>query len=72
MIIELLLDQQPFEVKSLCIVDKEGSLFYKCELLGSPISTFAYWSKYEGKTQDEALGKLAFELRRALEELLEI
>lgn len=72
MLIELILDNQPFEVKSTCTVNKDGSLCYKCELLGTSISTFAYYAKYEGTTQEEALSKIAYELRRALEELAEL
>ena len=67
--IELIIDQQPFEIKSTCTVSKEGTLSYKCELLGSTISTFRYGTNYESNTQEEAIKAIAFELRRALDEL---
>lgn len=69
--IELMVDQQPFEIKSTCSVSKSGELSYKCELIGSTISTFHYNQNYEAKTQQEALQMIAHELRRALDELTE-
>ena len=67
--IELIIDHQPFEIKNTCTVSKEGTLSYKCELMGRTISTFRYGKNYEGETQEEALKAIAFELRRALDEL---
>ena len=72
MIIDLTLDNQKFEIKSTCTVKKDGSVIFHCEYLGTTISTFDLHSKFEGETQDEALKKIAKELRRALEELLEV
>lgn len=70
-IVELIVDNNKYKVKIYYLVDELGDLKYRCELEGITISTFSYRTKYEGNTQDEALKKIAFELRRALNALLE-
>ena len=70
--IEIVVDNQIFEIKSVCNVKKDGSLTYACEIVNTSISTFNYRNSYEGQTQEESLKKIAFELRRALDELAEI
>lgn len=67
----LTIDNQDYQTKVTRTIDKDGSLYYKCELLGSTISTFSYNKNYDGKTLEEAIQKIAFELRRALDELSE-
>lgn len=66
------IDGQIYEVKTTRNITKEGTLHYRCELNGTTISTFAYNKNYEGSTHEEALNKIAFELRRALNALAEI
>lgn len=70
--IEIIVDNQVFEIKCTCTVNKDGSLIYLCEILNTSISTFNYRTSYQGSTQEESLKKIAFELRRALDELAEI
>lgn len=70
--IEIIIDNQIFEIKCTCTVNKEGNLIYSCETLNTSISTFNYRTNYQGSTQEESLKKIAFELRRALDELSEI
>ena len=64
-----IIDNQPYEVKATRIINKDGSLYYKCELLGTSISTFAYNKNYDGISLEEALQKIASELRRSLDEI---
>jgi hypothetical protein len=70
-IVELIIDNNKYPVKVYHLVNEKGDLKYKCELEGSTISTFHYRDNYEGVTLDEALQKIAKELRRAINALLE-
>ena len=51
MLVEILtIDNQDYQTKVIRTINKDGSLYYKCELLGSSISTFVYNKNYDGKT----------------------
>lgn len=69
--VELILDNNIYFIDIRHIVDKDGNLSYICELYGITISTFPYREKFDGRTQDEALGKIAKALRIAINKLLE-
>lgn len=72
MLVEILtIDNQDYQTKVIRTINKDGSLYYKCELLGSSISTFVYNKNYDGKTLEEAIQKIAYALRKALDELSE-
>lgn len=69
--IEIQVDGGKYPVAVNIIVLNDGQLLFKSELLGSPVSTFAYHQKYQGSTLEQSVGLLAKELRRALAELME-
>lgn len=68
----LYVDGQNYEFKYTRILKKDGSIEYQCELLGSSVSTFNYRKKYIGKELEHAIASLGAELRRAINELMEI
>ena len=65
-------DEQSFPVRISYHLDKNGSVSYRSELLGTSISTFPYHTAFVGATEKESLELLGKALIKALLELLEI
>ncbi len=66
------LDDAKYPVNINIIVNKDGEVKYVANFMGSPISTYRYYQKYEGSNMEAAIALVAKELRRALSELQEI
>ncbi len=69
--IELQIDGGKYPIEIDFIVTQEGTVLYHSEYLGSTISTFPSYKKYEGSSIEQSLGLIAFDLRKAIKELLE-
>ncbi len=66
------LDDAKYPVNINIVADKNGDVKYVADFMGSPISTYRYYQKFEAKTMEESIEMVAKELRRALSELQEI
>lgn len=69
--IELQIDGGKYPIEIQMIVDLEGKVTYCTEYLGTTISTFPTHKKYKGSSLDECISLIAFDLRKAIQELLD-
>jgi hypothetical protein len=71
-IIYLQYKSQIFPIKISYLLDEQGNVSYKTELLGTPISTFPYYQNFIAATEKDALELLGKTLVEALRKLLEV